>query len=44
MTCITLYPLCGDDIVPEEIDYFEQATKHCIHSRIDMNDVYVGQD
>lgn len=26
-------------VVPEEIGYFEQATKHWIHSRLDMNDV-----
>lgn len=31
---------CGEDVVPEEIGYFEQATKHWIHNRLDLNDVW----
>ena len=31
---------CGENIVPEEVGYFNQATKHWIHNRLDMNDVW----
>ena len=31
---------CGENIVPEEVGYFNQATKHWIHNRLDRNDVW----
>ena len=36
----TIVDQCGEDIVPEEIGYFVQATKHWIHNRLDMTDVW----
>ena len=36
----TIVQQCGKDVVPEEIEYFEQATKHWIHNRLDMTDVW----
>jgi len=31
---------CGESVVPEEIGYFDQATKHWIHNRLDLSDVW----
>ena len=31
---------CGEKIVPDEVGYFDQTTKHWIHNRLDMNDVW----
>ena len=36
----TIVDQCGEDIVPEEIGYFVQATKHWIHNRLDVTDVW----
>lgn len=36
----TITDQCGEGVVPEEIGYFEQATKHWIHNRLDMADVW----
>lgn len=31
---------CGKNVAPEENGYFNQSTKHWIHNRLDMNDVW----
>ena len=31
---------CGKNVAPQEIGYFNQSTKHWIHNRLDMNDVW----